>query len=147
MIETKTPYTVALVPIPMLDIIWSEVECYLQGVVDVAHDEVTLESIKERLYLGKSLLMVIHKGGDILSAILLEIVTFDSGVKALFLPVVGGTEMDEWLDQGLEVVKAIAKDYGCRELRGLAARAGWVKKLRSRGWEEVNIAMRCMLED
>jgi hypothetical protein len=147
MLQTVTGYLISAIPPTLVDVVWSECIPYIQAVVDVSHDEITLNSVKSRCLKGDSLLLVTSKNGEIIGATLLEIRTFDSGVKAMYIPVVGGTEADMWMDQFFDVVKAIAKDFGCRELRGLAARSGWVRKLRSRGWEEVSIAMRCMLEE
>lgn len=136
----------ALVPVTLVEVLWAQMEPHLQRVVDVAHDEVTLESVKNRLLRADSVAVVVCLEEDIVAVNLLEIRTFDSGVKAMYIPVVGGNYMDEWADQFLEIAKAIAKDFGCRELRGLAARKGWLRYLANKGWEEVNISLRCMLD-
>lgn len=139
-------YRIALVPVPLLDVLWPQMEQHIQRVVDVAHDEVTLESIKRRLLSAESVAVLVCLEEDVVAVNLLEIRVFDSGVRAMYIPVVGGNYMDEWADQFLEVAKAIAKDFGCRELRGLAARKGWLRYLANKGWEEVNISLRCMIE-
>lgn len=146
MLQTTTGYVIAAIPPTLIDVVWSECVKYVQDVVDVSHDEITVDSVKQRCLDGHSLLLIVSRQGEIIAVNLLELRTFDSGIKALYVPVVGGTDMDIWMDQFLDVVKAIAKDFGCRELRGLAARPGWVRKLKSRGWEEVTIAMRHILE-
>lgn len=138
-------YVMALVPITLIEVLWEQMEEHLQRVVDVAHDEITLSSIKQRLQTGESLAVAVCLEESIVAVNLLEVRVFDSGVRAMYIPVVGGNYMDEWADQFLDVAKAIAKDFNCRELRGLAARKGWTRFLAKRGWEEVNVALRCTL--
>jgi hypothetical protein len=145
--ESMVNYQITPVPQTLIEFLWPQIEGFIQSVVDVSHDEVTVESIKSRLIEGSSLLLVTSRLGEIIAATMIEIRTFDSGIKALYIPVVGGTEMDNWSDQFFRIVHAIAKDFGCRELRGLAARKGWVRKLKDKGWEEVCINMRCMVQE
>lgn len=51
--------------------------------------------------------------------------------------------MNEWMDRFLDIVKAIAKDFNCTELRGIAARKGWMRKLKPLGWSEVSTIIKC----
>ena len=139
-------YIMGLVPIPLLEVLWDKMEPHIQRVVNVAHGEVTLLSVKNRLLTGTSLAVVVCLDEDIVAVNLLEIRVFDSGIRSMYVPVVGGNYMDEWADQFLEIAKAIAKDFNCTELRGLAARKGWTRFLASRGWEEVSIALRCKID-
>lgn len=60
----------------------------------------------------------------------------------LYIPITAGSDLDEWMDEFLEIAAAVARDYECVELRGLAARQGWLKKLKPYGWEEVFTTIR-----
>lgn len=128
--------TIAAIPVNLIDVVWPQAEPLLKKAIDLTN-EVTLESVYSRLKSGDDLLLTVSKGPDIIAAITLEIRTFDSGVKALWLPLVGGDMMAEWMDRVLEVSEAIAKDFSCGELRGIAVRKGWMRKLAPLGWEEV----------
>lgn len=141
------PYVIAAVPATMINVIWKDVAPHLQRVVEVANDEITLESVKERLLSADALLVCICRLDEIVACNVVEVRTFDSGIKALYIPIVGGDEMDNWYKQFLEVCKALAKDLGCRELRGIAARKGWIRKLAPEGWTEVCTNVRYMLEN
>lgn len=131
-------YKIAAIPIPLVDVLWETIEPILQRVVDVAHDEINCESIRQRVLRGDVLLLVICKGEEIIAVNTAEVRIFDTGKRALYIPIVGGDELDGWMHQFLEVAKSIAIEYKCEELRGLAARRGWLKKLAPLGWKEAH---------
>jgi len=126
--------------------IWSRVEKLLQKVADVSHGELTLDIIRAELMSGKCLLVTVSRGSDIVAVNTLEIHTFKTGIKALYIPITGGDELDEWLGEFLEKVKSIARDYGCTEIRGKAVRNGWIRKLKPYGWEPVHTVIHCPVE-
>lgn len=134
---------IAAVPLTMIDLIWDRVEPILALPVAKAHWELTLEAIKDKLKRGEALLMTVSRGSHIIAAATIEVRTFDTGNKALYIPLVGGTEMDSWMHRFLDICKAIAKDFGCEELRGIAVRKGWLRKLCDLGWEEVSVTIKC----
>lgn len=136
-------YVVAGIPQNLIEVLWDDLAPHLQRVVDVAHNEITLDSIKAKALRGDSLIVPICKGKEIVAVNTVEVRTFDSGEKALFIPVTGGDELDGWMEQFLEVAKGIAKDYQCTKLRGVAARKGWLRVLKNQGWKEVNISIEC----
>ena len=138
-------YIIAAVPATMIELVWDKVTPHIDRVIEVAHGELTRESLFKRLISGNTLLITISLGADIVACNTLEVRTFDSGTKALFIPVVGGYDLDEWMPEFLVIAKAIAKDYECTELRGLAVRPGWTKKLKPHGWENVHMVIKCDL--
>jgi len=138
--------TIAAVPQTLIEVIWDRVEELLQRVVNVSHGELTLELIKKNLIKGDYLLITIAKGKDIIAVNILEIRTFQSGIKALYIPITGGDDLDEWMPRFLELAEGIARDYRCTEMRGLAVRAGWLRKLKPYGWEPVHTVIRCPVE-
>lgn len=140
---TKNNYVLACVPVTLVNVLWRIVEPFIKLVVDVANNEITADSIKQRCLKGDAMLVCVCKEDQVIAVNLLEVRVFETGLKALYIPVVGGTEMDHWCEQFLQLANAIAKDLNCTELRGLAARHGWVKKLKPLGWEEGNITMYC----
>lgn len=128
-------FVFALCPPYFVDAIWSQVEPILKRVVTVSNGELTCEGIYRRARLGETRLVIIMKGFEIVAVNVMDIVEFDSGLRAMYIPITGGDYIDEWLLDSLEVAKAIARDYNCTQLRGLATRPGWLKKLP--GWEKI----------
>ena len=136
-------YVMAALPITMIEIMWPKIEPFIQSVADIANGEITCDGVKRRALSGETLIVVICKGPDVIAANVLDIMEFDSGLRALYIPIVGGSEMDEWLDQFFLVAKAIAKDFNCTELRGLATRKGWLRRLKDMGWVEITSVIKC----
>lgn len=140
-------YRVVIVPTEMVELIWDKTIPHMQRAVDKSHGDVTMESVKRNLVIGKTLLVVITDGADIVAVNTLQIQTLESGVRVLIALVIGGHEVDSWTEQFLEVMKLIAKEHGCTELRGGAVRKGWLKKLEQFGWENAYMTIRYPLED
>ena len=113
-------YSIVAVPTTMVDLLWHQMEQFIQLVVDVSHDEITCDSVKSAAKAGDLLLVPICDGPVIIAVNVLEIRTFESGKKVLCIPVVGGTNMMEWKDEFLTYMHSIARDFGCTELRGFA---------------------------
>lgn len=130
-------------PPEMVDLIWGRCEAHIQRVVDVAHGEITTESVKARLKAGNSVLVVISEGAEIIACNVVEVRVMDSGLRALYIPITGGDRMSEWMEDFLRVAKAIAKDFNCTELRGLAVRKGWMRVLEKHDWETVHTVIKC----
>ena len=131
----------------MVDILWDQVEPLLSMVSEKAPEDIVPEVTRKRLMAGDEALMVIQDADLIVGVVVLTVRTLDSGVKALFLPIVAGTDIDNWMHEGFQIVFKIAKQYGCTELRGVSARSGWMRKLKDYGWEEVFTTVRCGLGD
>jgi len=134
---------IAAVPQTMIGLIWDRVVPHLEKPISLSHGEVTLDSIKRRLISGDVLLITISRESEIIAVNTVEVRESESGLRALFIPLIGGSEMNEWMDRFLDIVKAIAKDLNCTELRGIAARKGWMRKLKPLGWSEVSTIIKC----
>lgn len=140
-------YAISVVPKPLLGVVWPLCIEHIQKAVDKAPEEVSVESTEKKLLLGNALLVAVSEGPDVVAANTLEVCTYDTGHKALFIPIVGGTGWDEWGHDFLVLAKCIAKDYGCTELRGMSVRPGWLRKLNKEGWEEVHTIIKCKIEE
>jgi len=133
---------IASVPATMIDLIWDKVEPLLQLVVDKSPEDIVAEVTKEELLKGNLLLVTISRGAELIAINVLDIRTLDSGIKALYICITAGSEMDLWMDKILEFGIAVAKEHNCVELRGFAVRNGWVRKLKPYGWEELFVTLR-----
>ena len=136
-------YIIAAIPVTMVTLLWDRLAPFIDDVVKYSHNEATTEAAKEQLLAGNLLSVIVCEGNEIIALALLELRTFDTGEKALFIPIFGGSKMEEWADQMLKVLHAIAKDFGCTQLRGIGARKGWTRYLKSHGWEEYSVTIGC----
>jgi hypothetical protein len=144
--EVPVHYVIAPIPPTLITVLWDRVEGHLARVVEVSNGEISLQSIKESCLLGKAMLLAVCRDDQIVAVITVEKRTFESGKSALFLPIVGGDELDGWLDQVLEVAILIAKDLDCEVIRGLGARKGWIRKLKDKGWKEAYSVLEVKVE-
>lgn len=138
-------YVIAALPLTSIEQHWAELEPIIDSVVSHSYGEATTEVARAQMIKGNLLTLVVCKEGKIIATALLEVRTFDTGVKALFIPVFGGVNMEEWADDMMEVLNAVAKDFGCTQLRGIGARQGWIRRLQHKdyGWKELNVTIGC----
>jgi hypothetical protein len=120
-----------------IDLYWEEMLPHIDKVVEVSNYEFTADSIRLRaLNLNSVMVVVRNLDKKIVAVTTAEVVTYDSGLRSLLLPIIGGDGLYEWGDEWFRMMKHLAKYLNCTELRGLAARDGWLKLLKSRGWNE-----------
>jgi len=136
---------IGVVPATMIDLIWDKIIPLIALVEEKSPEDIVCSVVKEQLIGGHQLLVTISRNTEVIAINVLDIRTLDSGVKVLYIPITAGAEMELWLDRFLEIAKAIAKDHECIELRGLAVRNGWLRKLKPLGWEELFVTIRCKI--
>lgn len=129
-------YNITIVPITLIEVLWPIMAPHLTKVIELAAGDISEESIKNRALSNNGLIIVVSKGEAIVSVTTAEVVTYDSGLRSLLIPVLGGAGLEDWGPQWFLFMQALAKDLGCSELRGLAARDGWLRKLKAYDWKE-----------
>lgn len=135
-------FVVGAIPATAVDLIWDKVEPLIKMVEDKSPTDINTDVVKERLIGGYQLLVTISRGTEVIAVNVLDAKTLDTGIRVLYIPITAGSELEVWIDRFLEVAIAIAKDYNCVELRGLAVRNGWLRKLKPYGWEEMFTTIR-----
>ena len=133
---------ISAVSCSMIELIWDQVKPFIKMVEVKSPEDIVESVVKEELLNGNQLLVIIYRGSDIVAINVLDVRTLDSGIKVLYIPITAGSEMELWIDKFLEIAISIAKDYDCVELRGLAIRNGWLRKLKPYGWEEMFTTIR-----
>ncbi len=133
-------------PATMIELIWDKVMPLLQLVIDKS-DDIDASITKERLQAGENMLVTISRGSEIIAINVLDARFTDTGIKYLSIPITAGSEMENWLEDFLKIAEAIAKDYGCGEIRGFAVRNGWLRKLKPYGWDELFTTIRYKIGD
>lgn len=131
---------ITLVPVNMVDFMFPMCEYHLQRVVDVSHGDLCLEGMKKELLEGKSGLLVVTDGDDLVAAITATVSVMMTGLRVLYLPAIAGDRLDEWMDDMLVILKDLAKVYNCTEIRG-SGREGWAKVLKQRGFKHCHTTL------
>lgn len=121
-------YDIEIVQPKMVDMIWPKVEAFLQKVVDISHEEVTLDGIYSRLCSGEEAIIVVLNGNSIVGCCVIGISEFETGKRVLQMPYCGGIGMKDWIKDGFELVKQIAFEQNCTHIRG-CGRTGWDRVL------------------
>lgn len=134
--------TLAAIPASLIDIVWNQIAPLLGKAIDLCKDETSLEYIHGFLKSGLLMALAVCENDKIIAVNVLRVDTFDNGNKLLFVVLVGGERIDEWGYQVLDAEKEIAKSLGCVELRGCAARGGWLRKLNKTAWQEVHTVIK-----
>ena len=127
--------TLAAVPASLIDLLWDQIAPFIDMVADKAPDDIVTSKVKENC----------QAGSNIVAVNILDVKTLDSGMKVLYIPIIGGAELDNWSEDFMKLATEIAKDFGCSELRGMAVRKGWMTKLKPLGWEEMFTTVRCKI--
>lgn len=109
---------------------WDTIKKFIDPVIEIAHGEVTIDGIQERLCAGEEIALFAMDNGDkqIVAVAILGITEFETGKRVLQIPYIGGLAMHCWLDQGMSVLKTIAREQGCTHIRG-CGRPGWAKAI------------------
>ena len=131
------------VPPSLIDVIYPMVEYQINRVIDRAQNDISSETIKKRLKSGETMMIIINDEDEIIAVNILEVTEFETGHRALYIPITAGERMSEWLDDFLKMAMDIAKDLKCNELRGISCRPGWIKALKSHGWYNINTVIGC----
>ena len=137
MSEVKEKFTVSAIKKELIQLVWPVVEGFLQQAVDHSNGEMCIEDVFKRLIKGNMLLVTISVESDIVAAIAIEQRNFGSGKRVLNLTLLGGSEMEHWMDEFSDIADKLAKDYKCDEIY-IVGRKGWVRALRSYGFETVH---------
>ncbi len=131
-------HSISIVAVPFVEIIWDEVAPHVKRVVDVSNGELTLEGVKQSLLDGKALLVTISVGSRIVAVNTFELRILSSGVRTLYIPITGGSELFAWKDDILALAIKVAKLFQCTEIRGVSVRDGWMDILSPMGWKPVH---------
>lgn len=133
------------IPIPLLDVVWPQVQPIMERATDLSGGEATTQTAYDQLARGDALLITISRGTEIVAVNTLEVREFQTGLKVMCIPITAGEFMDEWLDRFMDVAKQTAREFGCSELRGFSVRKGWLRALKNQGWTDVHQVIRCKL--
>jgi hypothetical protein len=121
-------HQLSLVPPQVAPSIWATVEPMIEKAITRSHANniTTPQHQLCAILLGNAQLWVAQDGRQIDAAIITRFITWDTGKKTLYVPIIGGHNMKAWLPAALETLKAHAQRTGCMDLRG-EFRKGWAR--------------------
>lgn len=135
-------YTVAVIPVNLVPILWDDLLPHIAKALNSCYGEANADTIKNRLLVGNYFAITINLDSDIVAVVTARIDTYDTKLKSLVIMSVGSASelpMDEWGPPFMPVIKQLAIELGCDQIRSTASRRGWskwAKKQNMLGWEE-----------
>jgi len=139
-------YKVVAVPPSLVELLWDSMQEPIKKVVDVSNNEITVEGTKQRLISGRAMAALVLLDTSIEAVFILEVTEFETGLRVLYAPVIGGKDWDLWVDTAMAFTEAVARDLNCTQIRGICSRKGWSKKLDQAVWKDVNLIVKRDLE-
>ena len=130
------------VPVDLVEVLWDKIEPHVQRVVDASAGEITNETTKNKALQGRGMFILVTMGAEVVAVNMVEVETYESGLKALLIPVVGGHEAFLWGPAFLEFAEVIAASSGCSEMRGFSTRESWKRVLKNYGWAESHFVIK-----
>ena len=138
-------YVVTGIPPIIVPLIWNQAKDFLQDAIDEANNETNLDLVLADAISGDGMIVLIYSGFDVVGAANLRKQVFETGKAALFVNLLGGTKMNEWIEEAHNVAVQIAKAKDCSEIY-CVGRAGWEKVLKNTGYTKAYTLMSFSLE-
>lgn len=138
-------YKIVALPVTLVEVMWDKMIPHLKKAIEISNGELTEEGVKGVLTSGHNMGLLICRGENVTAVHTLEVRELSEGLRVLHINAIGGEEMDAWFEQYVTVMKAIAKDLNCTEVRGCAVRDGWLRYLKSTGFEKISSTVRLKL--
>lgn len=138
-------YNIVALPPTLVEVLWDKIVPHLKKAIEISNGELTEEGIKRVLLSGNNMALLICRNENIAAVHTLEVRELSEGLRVLHINAIGGEEMGAWFEQYVLVMRAIAKDLNCTEVRGCAVRNGWLRYLKGLGFEKISSTVRLKL--
>ena len=112
--EATGIYEISLVPIEQIPVIWHKVESFLKKSANRSGNRTNIENIYYELVNNQTQLWIIFDTGS-LNIIGVQITlfnTYPTGKKMLNLEHTSGKKMQDWVEQGIDIMIKFAKSNG-----------------------------------
>lgn len=119
-------YQIVAIPSSMINLVWNQIEPHIDLAVAESHGDLDKGNLRGRLESGQETILAVCEGSTIITTCIIAISILDGGRKVLFIPSLGGDNMNEWIEEGLKSLQTIAKELGCDGIRA-CGRPGWVR--------------------
>jgi hypothetical protein len=122
---------VSPVPIESIGLVWDRCKPFLTKATDKSGGRETILTLYSKLKLGFSVLWIIMVDNQIVGSATTEVTDWGS-LNVSFL---GGSRMDEWLDELIKQLKEYALFNNLKSIEQ-TGRKGWLKTLESYGFRD-----------
>lgn len=128
-------YHIRIVPTAVVFDAWPKARDHLMRAVEVADGRMTEVELYDRLAKNaQTLWLVLNDDGDCVAAATTRVEQYPEH-RYLRVETIGGSEFDNWYHDLHDAFIVWAKAQNCEGME-LTGRSGWVRKLKSLGWEQ-----------
>lgn len=113
---------------------WPEAAPLVAKALPYSHGEVTIDHVYEALLQGTTRLITVREEKKMIAAVVISMHDYPAK-RVCQISYAGGADMEKWAVQGIELVKALAKQAGASGII-IQGRKGWVKVFKEIGFEE-----------
>lgn len=129
--------TIAALKVPMVPLLWDQIVPMLELPIEHSNGELSVEGMYERIMDDQMLVLTIYVENKLSACVTVEKKEFATGKTTLNCTTVGGSDMNEWMDQLNDVLEGLAKDYGCEEIY-IVGRPGWERMLKKLNYKKIH---------
>lgn len=147
--EATGIYEISLVPIEQIPVIWHKVESFLKKSANRSGNRTNIENIYYELVNNQTQLWIIFDTGS-LNIIGVQITlfnTYPTGKKMLNLEHTSGKQMQDWVEQGIDIMVKFAKSNGCEGIEGMGRHGQWNWVKNKKGWKKPATFYEYIFED
>jgi hypothetical protein len=123
---------ISLVQPEYLDVVWPKVSEFIKRSVDYSYGRWSVEDVYRFISEGKMVLWIAHDNNSIVAASVTIVSDYPSK-KFLGIQFLGGSSMNMWKEDGLDIIKDFARKCGCDGIE-VIGRKGFGKYLMENGF-------------
>ena len=134
--KASEEYDVSLVMPDQLMTIWKDIEKYLNKSSNRSNGRTTTQDVFYECLNSQSSLWIIFDTGNmnITGCLITQINKYPTGKKMLNLEHTSGSNMQNWVEIGIDVIKKFAKETGCDGIEGMGRHGQWNWVKNKKGW-------------
>lgn len=138
-------YNLAIVPISLIDFVWKSIEVMLESIINKAHGEMNLITVKQKLKEDRAVLLLALNEEEIKGLAIIQLEIFDTSKRVLNISMASG-ELNLFTGEYDDFIVKMAKDLKCEEIRAIGARVGWERALKNTNWSAISSTLLYKLE-
>jgi hypothetical protein len=131
---------IVAIPPSLLGKLWPKIQPLFDQVVEVSHNTLNTNVMRNRIYNGSNILLAVCDGDDVIAILTVNFYTNDNGMRVLEVPAISGARMEEWAEDAIGLLLQLKEQHACDSIVGLG-RPGWQKYLKKHGFKPIMTVM------
>ena len=147
--EASRIYEFSLIPSEQISLVWSQVEEYLIKSAKRSDGRTRVEDIFYDLINNQTQLWIIFDTGNLkINGVQITLFNiYPTGKKMLNLEHTSGKNMQDWVDNGIDIMTKFAKANGCEGIEGMGRHGQWNWVKNKKGWKKPATFYEYIFED